>query len=108
MITIGEAKQTVRETSLVVKHIIEKPFTIVKVTWEDPVDGQVMAAVEVARCSPRDRWSDAMGKEVARGRAEVVIAKRLVRKRNGAPSLISSIIEQMGDVFRSALTYSSP
>ena len=77
--TLKEAKAWVREHSVVVKARQRKPYTYIEVHAYE-IDLRVERdAWAVAKCNPRDEWSDKIGIDKARGEAEAIIARRLVR-----------------------------
>lgn len=87
----NDAKRYVRSFSTV-RYVEERPFMIAVV--ELIVDGQrSMVAKGLSTCSPTDRWDTKMGQDIARGRAEAKLARRIMRmttKYSTNPSIITT------------------
>lgn len=84
----NDAKRYVRTVSTV-RYVEEKPFIIAIVELQDVGSknaigsyrsGRLMVAKGLSTCSVTDRWDTKMGQDVARGRAEAKLARRVMRQ----------------------------
>ena len=81
MISFKEAKHFVRQNSTS-RYIIEPPYTIAVVELSNPSTEfakRVMAGKGLSTCSRSDPWDESMGKNIARGRAEAELARKVMR-----------------------------
>ena len=105
--TLKEAKAWVREHSVVVKARQRKPYTYIEVHAYE-IDLRVERdAWAVAKCNPRDEWSDKIGIDKARGEAEAIIARRLVRDPRPNTGVIGAF-QDMGKAIRGVMFGDSP
>jgi len=83
----NDAKKYVRSFSTV-RYVEERPFTIavvelLGVSSEEVVRSgkpqRLMVAKGLSTCSPTDKWNTERGQDIARGRAEAKLARRVMR-----------------------------
>lgn len=84
----NDAKKYVRALSTV-RYVEERPFMIAIVELQEVSSEEVarsgkpqrlMVAKGLSTCSPTDRWDTKRGQDVARGRAEAKLARRIMRQ----------------------------
>lgn len=78
MMNYNDAKRYVRSFSTV-RYVEERPFVIAIVELSAD-GGRPMVAKGLSTCSPTDRWDSGRGQDVARGRAEAKLARRVMRQ----------------------------
>lgn len=70
-----EAMSFVKENSSIIDLIIEKPYTMVKITFS--LKGQIYHSIGFAKQCWKDPYSQEVGVSIAHGRAIAKIAKKL-------------------------------
>ena len=84
----NDAKKYVRSFSAV-RYVEERPFIIAVVELQDVSSEEavrsgksqrLMVAKGLSTCSPTDHWDTKRGQDVARGRAEAKLARRVMRR----------------------------
>ena len=73
-----DAKRYVRALATV-RYVEERPFMIAIVELNSGPLDRTLVAKGLSTCSPTDRWNTKMGQDVARGRAEAKLARRVMR-----------------------------
>ncbi len=73
-----DAKKYIRALSTV-RYVVERPFTIaiVEIIFDNC---RPMIAKGLSTCSFTDKWDQQRGQNVAKGRAEAKLARRIMRK----------------------------
>jgi len=85
----NDAKRYVR--SLAETHYVEEcPFTIAVVVLRNDSLKRPLIAKGLSTCSPTDKWDVNRGKNIARGRAEAKLARRLVKMTKSNPLIITA------------------
>lgn len=88
----NDAKRYVRSFSTV-RYVEERPFIIAIVELQDVSSEEagrsdkpqrLMLAKGLSTCSPTDKWNSERGRDVARGRAEAKLARRVMRQMTKA------------------------
>ena len=74
----NDAKRYVRMLSTV-RYVEERPFMIAIVELTYSGLDRPLVAKGLSTCSPTDHWNAKMGQDVARGRAEAKLARRVMR-----------------------------
>ena len=83
----NDAKKYVRALATV-RYVEERPFIIAIVELRDVSSEEavrsgksqrLMVAKGLSTCSPIDRWDNKRGQDIARGRAEAKLARRVMR-----------------------------
>ena len=70
-----KAKRAVREDVEVRSVVIRRPYVYVKVAYGN--EGDSMLGHGFTKCLPTDEWDEVRGVNIAKGRAEVDIARQL-------------------------------
>ena len=83
-----EAKKYVRAFATV-RYIEERPFTIAIITLT--FDQKTLVSKELSTCSKTDRWDSERDKDIARGRAEAKLARRIMRMSFPAADVIPTV-----------------
>jgi len=107
----NDAKRYVRALTAAIRYVEERPFIIAIV--ELAVDNQrPMVAKGLSTCSPTDKWDSKRGRDVARGRAEAKLARRVMRQMAQkseivtiSPMVISASSDVSSDVTISGESY---
>jgi len=110
VMSYNDAKRYVRSFSAV-RYVEEKPFIIAIVELQDVSSEEavrsgrsqrLMVAKGLSTCSPTDKWNTKRGQDIARGRAEAKLARRIMRqmaqKSLSQPLSQSMTISVPGDV----------
>jgi len=72
----AEALQFVRDNSIVVDKVSLAPYTLVRI--QCTLNNQIIYATGLAECGRHDRFDKNLGIEIAKGRAEMRIARALM------------------------------
>lgn len=76
-LSYNDAKRYVRSLSTV-RYIEERPFMIAIVELSSDTD-RPLVAKGLSTCSPTDHWDSKRGQDIAKGRAEAKLARRVMQ-----------------------------